>query len=494
MAEPYQRVCPPSAPSARSPSLPVAPSWVSTPLPSAPRSDGWLACSSPSPAPRLVLVVPSPIVRALPSAPLPDVLCYDPAYESAELVLACGACYDGIDIVVPAGQFISRASQADADAQAQAWGEEQLSCLPADPAGFIPSWGDLTGDVAIAQVDVYGLKGFKDYAVADLESAGRMWCTFEPALDFCDGPEVEAIPLVTEYERYSVRWKARNDDGVFSYARVGEDWSPAPAGLFPARVDGAESVSISFDANARPCFAFQLAGNVELRRFVAGSPVTYSWPGASPRLFFNGLLQPDIALRDVACFYLSAGQVCARVQRDNFATEYTIANPSEPDGAYSLARLGATDRLGSYQLLGAVTTAGTPLLLVSGLYEPWPYLARDAASASVSLRPLTHFRSVVDAGSYSDATAAAVSLLPLTHRAVLLTLPTESDAATAAVSLRPLTYFRTLVTLATESDAATAAVSLRPLTHKFTLIQAGTYSDSATAAVSLRPLTHTKVS
>lgn len=383
MAEPYQRVCPPSAPSARSPSLPVAPSWVSTPLPSAPRSDGWLACSSPSPAPRLVLVVPSPLVRALPSAPLPDVLCYDPAYESAELVLACGACYDGIDIVVPAGRFISRASQADADAQARAWGEEQLSCLPADPASFIPSWSDLTGDVAIAQIDVYGLRGFEAYAIAGAESAGRMWCTFEPALDFCDGPEIEGIPLVTEYERYSVRWKAQNNDGIFSYAKVGEEWNPAPAELFPARVDGAEGVSISFDANARPCFVFQSGGMVELRRFVAGSPTVCSWPGASPRLFFDGLLQRDSTQRDVVCFYVLGGAVCVRTQRENFGVEHTLANIA---GLAALAKADCDSGVdGSRHLLSIFTQSGGQLLLRSGLYPLWPLVQADSATATVRL-------------------------------------------------------------------------------------------------------------
>lgn len=371
--------------------------------------------------------------------------------------------------------------------------EDTEQCSLTDPQITAPD--PVSGPLleALAQHDHYGQLGMA--AVYGLPRAYSDWWNLCAHLCWCDGPEIEAIPLVTEYERYGVRWRALCSSGQFFYARAGQPLAAAPAALFPeGTLTGAQEVSLAFDANARPCFATVYRGRIEIRRFVADVPTQYTFSGSSPRLFFNGLLQRDSTQRDVVCLYLRGRQLRLRAQRDNFATEYTIANPTAPDGAYSLARLGHTAAVGSYQCLGAVTTAGTPLLLVSGLYEPWPYWGRDAASASVSLRPLTHFRSVVDAGSYSDAAAAAVSLRPLTHRAVLLTLPTESDAATAAVSLRPLTHFRTLVTLPTESDAAAAAVSLRPLTHKFTLIQAGTYSDSATAAVSLRPLTHTKVS
>ena len=482
MAEPYQRVCPPSAPSARSPSLPEAPSWVSTPLPSAPRSDGWLACSSPSPAPRLVLVVPSPLVRALPSAPLPDVLCYDPAYENAELVLTCGACYDGIDIVVPAGQFISRVSQADADAQALAWGESQLSCLPADPASIIPNWDDLSGDVAITQIDVYGLKGFEAYAVADLESAWRMWCTFDPALDFCDGPEIEAQPLEYGYERYSVRWKARNDGGVFSYAKVGEEWNRAPAELFPATISGAEGVSISFDANARPCFAFEIDGTVELRRFVADAPTTYTWPGASPKLFFDGLLQPDIALRDVICYYLSCGKLCVRMQRDNFGVEYVLA---DAEGVAELVKVdrGSADEDQNRLFLSAIASSGGKLLLRSGPHPPWPVSVRARDGLLLSATPAggAYWPVVMVLDTVRESLGLSAAPAGGEYRAVRITFPTVHESLGLAAAPAPTgnKYWPIRIDAGTYHEFVGLAAAPAPTGSRYWLVRvdAGTYHE-----------------
>ena len=306
-------------------------------------------------------------------------------YFSSEVRLECSFCHDGAVVLVPAGQFRSYSSQADADQQALSYGEAMLSCTPADPTSLRPDWEDLSGAVEIEQVDVYGMKGFDAAAYADQTTAGRMWCTFDPAVDFCDGPERESQPLDYEEDRYSVRWKAQNDSGVFSYAKVGEDWEPAPVALFPATVAGATGVSISFDANARPCFAFEVDGTVELRRFVADVPTTYSWPGSSPKLFFDGLLQPDIDLRDVACFYLSAGRVCARMQRDNFGVEYVLG---ELAGATELVKADRGTGADQNRLfLSALTRDGEKLLLRSGPYPFWPVSVRFREAFTLSAAP-----------------------------------------------------------------------------------------------------------
>ena len=491
MAEPYQRVCPPRAPSARSPSLPVAPSWVSTPLPSAPQSDGWLACSSPSPAPRLILVAPPPLVGALPSAPLPDVLCYDPAYENAELVLTCGACYDGIDIVVPAGQFISRVSQADADAQAQAWGESQLSCLPADPASIIPNWDDLSGDVAITQIDVYGLKGFEAYAIAGAESAGRMWCTFEPALDFCDGPDVEGIPNQYVYDRWSVRWVVEMADGEFSYGKVGGQLLPAPVELFPSPVSGAIGVSLSFDANARPCFAFQVGDSVEVRRFIAGLPVTYSWPGQGPKLFFNGLLQRDSGLRDLVCYYINAGKLYARLQRDNFGVEYVLMDHTSTAGLGALSKVSKVDRGSaedaSRNWLAAMGADGGFLLLRSAPYPPWPVLAQDSCDILTALSGSGDYELVaVESGPYSDSETITLGLGEGDYQALVVTIA-EASALAASVALSGSgDYGLVVVGSGPYADSQTATAGLSGSgDYALVVILGGTYSDSTTITLGL---------
>lgn len=441
--------------------------------------------AAPLPQARMTCAAPAPDVRRCRQAPPPDVLCFDPAYESVEVVLTCGACYDGIDIVVPAGQFISRVSQADADAQALAWGESQLSCLPADPASFIPSWGDLAGEVAIARVDIYGSLGFSTAAFASGDR--RAWCYYDPAYAYCDGPGEEYATPASPLDRYSTRWGARLDEGVITYGLVGEEWATAPAELFPVPlVDSAAVLGFCFDANARPCFAVQLGETIELRRFVAGVSTTYSWAGSSPVLFFNGLVQFDDALRDVVAYYLRDGSLYARFQRESFGVEHLVS--SDWSGTVAeLSRIVVSDRgrgaAASYHLLTAESTDGSLVALRAGPYAPWPFEEHDKASAAVTPITGVYARVLVDLPSSSDA--AAVSVGPVTgiYRPTIVQLPAASDSAAVAVATVSGTHKLVLVQAGSYSD--TAATDVAPVTglHKFTLIQAGSYSDAASLTV-----------
>ena len=405
-------------------------------------------------------------------------------YFSAEVLLECSFCHDGAAVLVPAGRFRSYASQADADQQAVLYGEALLRCTPADPASLLPAWDDLTGGSGIPQVDVYGLKGFDATAIADAETGGRLWCTFEPALDFCDGPELEALTPEYEDGRYSTRWKAQNDSGVFSYAKVGDEWRPAPVALFPATVAGAVGVSISFDANARPCFAFEVGGTVELRRFVANTPITYTWAGTSPKLFFDGLLQPDIDLRDVACFYLSAGRVCARMQRDNFGVEYVLG---ELAGATELVKADRGTGADQNRLfLSALTRDGERLLLRSGPYPFWPVSVRTHERLSLSAVPVggSYWPVVLVLDTVRESLGLSAAPAGGEYWAIRISLPTvkETLGLSAGPAVTGSRYWPVRIDAGTYHEAVTLSAGPASTGNRYWLVRvdAGTYHEAVT--------------
>lgn len=358
-------------------------------------------------------------------------------------------------------------------------------CLLTDPKTSAPEPFSGTPLETWARADHYGQLGFEASYLAG-ESSRPWWdqCSY---ICWADGPAVEAVPLVTEYERYSVRWRAMVSAGKFYYAREGDGWQPANVALFPEAEDltGCTEVSLAFDANARPCFATVVAGQIQIRRFVADVPTIYTFPGGSPRLFFNGLLQRESSARDVVCLYLRGRKLCLRMQRENFATEHVVANPKLPDGAYSLARLGATDAVGNYQVIGAVATAGTPLLLRSGLYQPWPVRVADSARHALAVESIAYALKVVNAGEYVEQATLAFAIDGIDYlaAAVLITAPLEP--ANLAVSVESIAYTQVVVAAGTYSESSSAALALDGIAYPAVAIAAGTYSEPASNSIAI---------
>ena len=304
-----------------------------------------------------------------------------------------------------------------------------------------------------------------------------------PTVCYCEGPVAEG-ETVTEYlGRYETRWMALLIEGLIYYGRVDGVLIQASLDLFPDPLsDTATHIALSFDANARPVFAYEDDGTICIRRFVAGVPTTYSWEGVEPCLFFNGVIYYEDSLTDVVCYYLTAsgGGLYARIQRENFGVANLVL---EDPGLDSLM---AVDR-GRGALASFMVVELSGKRVFASVYPPWPILAED--EAAVSLAPITglHKRVLVEVGDYSDS--AAVTLGPVTgvYRPTILQLPAASDAAAVSVATVSGIHKSVLVQLPAVSDGA--AVSLSPITgiYKFTLIQAGSYSDAA--AVTVGPVT-----
>jgi hypothetical protein len=146
------------------------------------------------------------------------------------------------------------------------------SCSPTDPADAeLPDWADLGAEEALPQMDHYGTLGL----VASREVSGRTgeeWWRLCGNLAWCWGPEVEGG---AQANRYRARWRAKLVEGRVYYGPAGEAWTEAAA-LFPAAVAGAVALGFCFDANARPCFAVQIAARARPGRLMASSKMTLS--------------------------------------------------------------------------------------------------------------------------------------------------------------------------------------------------------------------------
>jgi len=304
-----------------------------------------------------------------------------------------------------------------------------------------------------------------------------------PTVCYCEGP-IEEWATVTRYlDRYETRWMALLEEGLIYYGRVDGTLIQAPLDLFPDPLpDTATHIALSFDANARPVFAYEDEGTIYVRRYVADVPTTYSWTGTEPCLFFNGVINFDDTQTDVVCYHLTAsgGSLYARFQRENFGVANLVIEDPGLDSLMAVDR--GREALASFMV---VELSGKRVF--AARYPPWPVLVGDAVAASVACIGGIHRRVVVAVGAYGDAAASGIGPLTGTHRSVVVTLPTASDSVASSIGVVTGAHKFVRVTLATESDSATSTIG--PLTgvHKFVVVQAGTYNDSATSTTA--PLT-----
>jgi hypothetical protein len=202
-------------------------------------------------------------------------------------------------------------------------------------------------------------------------------------------------------------------DGYFYYGRVGDNLVQAGLDLWPVAVV-CNRISMCFDANAKPCFAAEFAGDViEVRRYVGGTPTTYTWSGYGPKLFLNGVVQRNNALHDVVCYYVRLGILRARFQRDNFGVEYTF--PALTNWA-PLAFVAKVDRgrddTSSFELVAVVTTSRELVLIRTVPYPVWPECPGDFLGASLGPLGQGDFEMVVViAGAADDSLGASIEAL-----------------------------------------------------------------------------------
>lgn len=391
--------------------------------------------------------------------------------------------FPAVTVTIPANTYTSFVSQADANAKALAAAElqaesELVCCWSSDPLPDTPDFNALSNEYTVSNSAQYGLQPMEDIKeeVVPYVSLLHNW-TLCPTCDFCNGPDEEAI---TQTDPYSLRWFVRFSGGQFVYGKDGLTENPVPSDLMTGiNQSDVINMSISFDSNARPVFAFQIAaGTINVRRYVAGTPTFVTFAGDTPRLFFDGIIQRDLASTDVVCIYVRAGEIKTRFQRDLFGTEYTFLAPSP-----AALKVTKTDINGYYQYLYFQDVNEDYWLGRSEVYQPFPTRYTDRLTSTVTPQGGTYTSPVIPGGSYSDALTSTVSPSDGTYFLASVAGGSYSDALTSEVAPEGGSYTLVIVAGGSYSDSLTSTVS--PSTGTYTLISTpgGSYTDSLNSTV-----------
>lgn len=444
--------------------------------------------TDPVPVPSFPLTdLPLPSTASLcmeTAAPVAPDCCENDAEErgfyNARIVLRCPESVYADRIVIPAGTIFSSLSQGDADDQAYTLAR---SLIPTAISLVIPEWDELFPSQSTTPISVYGSPGFDEFRTGGTSQVFDT-CTNTAT---CVGPVQEGLPMSTLFDRYATPWEAMLKDGEIFYRRSdGSDWIQVPVELIPQPNLDMGGLGFCFDANARPCFASEISGEIHIWRYQGGIPTEFTITGSSPKLFFNGVLQPDDTLRDIVCYFSNDGSLCAAFQREDFSTTYILFSDSEyPIDDIKQVLVNSDLESGSREYV--VTSNATNILFRSPAYPPWPALAYDGVGSSAAPQLGSHSLVLVGAGEYSDTATSSAAPLDGVHRAVLLTLATESDSMSSSVSSITGYHKLVLITLPTEADASTSSTAPSSGVHRFTLIQAGIYVDSAASTTSPQP-------
>lgn len=362
---------------------------------------------------------------------------------------------------------------------------EGVLCTPADPLPYSPLFEDLVNPQPNVQNDVYGLMGFPEVREWVAPESQLNWtiCEF---LDYCTGPFTEGIPTDgSPCFRFNYRWVIFYNKiaGTFSYGRVGTPRVQADPLLFPVPLVlpvGAQ-ISGGFDANARMCFAFDFnATDIQIRRFVAGVPTTTQFAGQKPRLFFDGLVQPDQAQTDLVVYYTRAGEIYCRMQRDNWAVEYLqVSIPN------TIVRVSKTDFITQYGTIYFLDDLGTMLAAQSAPYPPWRVCAEDFADSEVELIGGIYILAIVTTGPYEDEASVSIEFVSGDYFSIIVNSGPYDDDAVVEVELLGGLYFLLIVIDGPYEDEATIEVELVSGLFNLVIVALAAFEDESTLEVEL---------
>lgn len=353
-------------------------------------------------------------------------------------------------------------------------------CATLDPID-LGYWREaIEGSYAVSGVDVYGSLGF-----IGAKNIGNQHSKFCSLYCYCDGPTDDGVTPDWQWERYETRWIAVFEFGEMFYGKVGDVLSPAPAELFPdTPFEGVIKISMSFDMNARPCFCMEYeSGLIEIRRFEAGSYQKYSFNGKSPVLIQNGILQYDLDLRDVVCYYIDGTTLKARFQRDEFATDYDILTD------LTQFSLKVTDRgreeLASVHILETESVGGTQTIFFVN-YPPWPIYQGDLASVRPSLNSdLLYFPAIVQFNGFDSAASSAAMNSDVVYFPQTVTPSSESDSASSSASINSdVSYLLALVSTTTSEPTIYSSAAINSDANYVETIVPFSISESASSVAS----------
>jgi hypothetical protein len=356
--------------------------------------------------------------------------------------------------------------------------EEQ--CTIDDPIDSL-IYDSLPGSTTVTEVDQYGLLGFVNRRQASPFVSELNW-TICPNNDYCDGPEIEGS---VQANRYTTRWQAvyDPDTGIIQYGRTDGTLVNADSALFPVplTLTKEDQISLSFDANARASYAIQAsASTIEIRRFVAGVPTTHTFTGISPRLLYNGILQRDNSLVDLVCFYINAGAICGRFQRDNFGVEYVFYTPPT---SIAPTRISKTDRDISYQELFYHAGEETYYALRSSVYPPFPIYVSEPLGLSIVAAGGDYFSVVIDGGAYTENTTLSIGPAGGSYNSNTITVPLVSEQTTLQIYPNGGEYTQITVSGGTYAESASLQIAPGDGNYVETSVNGGTYTENTTLTI-----------
>lgn len=298
-----------------------------------------------------------------------------------------------------------------------------IGCNPADPLPFTPDWNTL-----VNEEDYDPFLDDPRYVDSDFTSplgpaasrqsgpANQNW-TMCPDVDYCDGPDALDVAQTT---RFSRRWKVLIKNGKLFFNQVGLPLIDAPEDMFPLSLNmtGTNYVTLSFDANSAPYFAYQFGTNqVRVHFRVNGTPLRVQFFGETPRLFSEVIINPISSLCDVVLYYVRDGKIYVRFQREAFGVEWELCEPTiYGEELASLTKVDANRNEQRIYLYGK-TIGGKRLLFRSGLYPSFP----DVDPVIVVVDPEFADNNItLQGGSYGpietvDFTDQAITLSEVTH-------------------------------------------------------------------------------
>lgn len=200
------------------------------------------------------------------------------------------------------------------------------------------AWTTVERTNPVVEIDQYASLGFTTISSFRTDSTPIDPVTNRVA--FTDGPFTLHEPVDGYYIKRWAAYPSSDGNGVrMRKVATGPVWLPSAAGtlsdLFDETPD-TDHVAFCFDQTAFEVIAYQLdPETIELRHFFNGDVEIVSWAGTDPVCVWNYQLDPlmDVGDSDVVAYYIRPGEgrLYARFQRDNFDTEYVVANlPVEP--------------------------------------------------------------------------------------------------------------------------------------------------------------------
>lgn len=298
-------------------------------------------------------------------------------------------------------------------------------------------------------------------------------------IDYCSGPEEEGI---SQDAPYATRWGAvlNRDDGIITYGIVGQGTQEAPAALFPSALDGAVSVSLSFDQAADPVFAVGFNdGRIEVRREVLGVPTTYTFTGVTPRLLFNGILLEVHSLdSDVVCYYVKDGTIKSRYQRDNFGVEYTASN--FPFEVLSIKKTDTKEYREIIYLKRSVSSFFSEnWAMRSPIYPLPPISASDEGTLESIIQSGRYLDIIVDGGSYADESELASEIWAGRYLDIIVST-SAADSATLDSGITEGEYVLVIINGGSYSDSSALSSAINSGAYTLVVISGGSYAESAT--------------